>query len=117
MRVTELGTDAAAGLGVPGRRTDALLLVAVVLTAVGVAAAGPVAFVAFAAGPIARALNAGRTTLLGAALVGACVVVGADALAADAIADVNLPVGVATGALGAPFVLWLLATGRTRRTP
>ncbi len=116
LRVTELGADTAMGLGVPGRRTDALLLLAVVLTAVGVAAAGPVAFVAFAAGPVARALNGGRTTLLGAALVGACVVVGADAVAADAVADINLPVGVVTGALGAPFLLWLLATGRTRRT-
>ena len=45
---------------------------------VAVAAAGPVAFVAFLAGPIARALNGGRTTLLGAGLVGAIIVVAAD---------------------------------------
>lgn len=117
-RVLELGTDVAAGLGVTRGYADVLLLLAVLLTALGVAAAGPVAFVAFVSGPIARALNGGRTTLLGAALVGAVVMVGADHVAAYAIPDVNLPVGVVTGAFGAPFLLWLLASGRTgRRSP
>lgn len=115
MRITELGEDAAAGLGVPGRRTDLLLVVAVVLTAVAVAAAGPIAFVSFVAGPISRACNRGRTTLLGAALVGAAVVVGADYAADYLILDINFPVGVVTGAFGAPFLLWLLARGRTGR--
>ena len=114
-RVAELGEDVAAGLGVTSRRSDALLLVAVLLVALGVAAAGPIAFVSFLAGPIARALSGGRTTLLGAALVGAVIVVGADYAAAYLVPDINYPVGVVTGALGAPFLLWLLATGRTSR--
>ncbi len=114
-RVLELGEDAAAGLGVTPRRSDALLLVAVLLVALGVAAAGPIAFVAFLAGPIARSLNGGRTTLLGAGLTGAVIVVAADYVAAYLIPDVNFPVGVVTGALGAPFLLWLLATDRTSR--
>ena len=114
-RVSELGDDAAAGLGVPPRRSDLLLLVAVLLVGIGVAAAGPISFVAFLAGPIARALDGGRTTLLGAALVGAIIVVAADHVAAYAVPDVNFPVGVVTGAVGAPFLLWLLATGRTSR--
>ena len=116
VRVTELGDDAAVGLGVPGRRTDAMLVVAVVLVAVAVAAAGPIAFVSFVAGPIARACNRGRTTLLGAGIVGAGVVVGADYVADYLLLDVNLPVGVVTGAFGASFLLWLLARGRTGRT-
>ena len=115
LRATELGEDAAAGLGVPRGRSDLLLLLAVALTAVGVAAAGPVAFVAFLAGPIARALNGGRTTLLGAGLVGATIVVAADYVADYLLIDTNFPVGVVTGALGAPFLLWLLASGRTGR--
>ena len=115
LRVTELGSDAAAGLGVRRGRSDLLLLLAVALTAVGVAAAGPVAFVAFLAGPIARALNGGRTTLLGAGLTGATIVVGADYVADYLLTDINFPVGVVTGALGAPFLLWLLASGRTGR--
>jgi len=114
-RVSELGEDAAAGLGVTPRRADALLLVAVLLCAIGVAAAGPIAFVAFLAGPIARSLNGGRTTLVGAGLVGAIIVVGGDYIAAYLVPDVNYPVGVVTGAFGAPFLLWLLATGRTSR--
>ena len=114
-RVAELGDDTAAGLGVSPRRSEALLLVGVLLVALGVAAAGPIAFVAFLAGPIARSFNGGRTTLVGAGLVGAVIVVAADYVAAYLVPDVNYPVGVVTGAIGAPFLLWLLATGRTSR--
>jgi iron complex transport system permease protein len=115
LRITELGEDAAAGLGVTTHWTDVLLLVAVVLIAVAVAAAGPIAFVSFLAGPIARALNGGRTTLVGAALTGAVIVVGADYVADYMLSDINYPVGVVTGAFGAPFLLWLLSRGRTGR--
>ncbi|TQL66772.1 iron complex transport system permease protein [Nocardioides albertanoniae] len=114
-RVLELGPDVARALGVTHRYADLLLLLAVLLCALAVAACGPVAFVAFVAGPIARVLNGGRTTLLGAGLVGAIVMVGSDYLAAYAIPDTNLPVGVVTGAFGAPFLMWLLASGRAGR--
>ncbi|WP_367650663.1 FecCD family ABC transporter permease [Nocardioides sp. zg-1308] len=115
LAVTELGEDAAAGLGVGRRRTDVLMFLAVLLIAVAVAAAGPIAFVAFLSGPIARALNQGRTTLLGAGLVGAAIVLVGDHAGAYAFAGLNLPVGIVTGAFGAPFLLWLLARGRTGR--
>lgn len=111
-RALELGDEAAAGLGVGRRRTDVLLLCGVLLVAAATAAAGPVAFVAFVAGPIARALNGGRTTFSGAALVGAAVTVAADYVGAYAFHDVNLPAGVVTGAFGAPFLLWLLTFSR-----
>jgi iron complex transport system permease protein len=116
LRALELGHDTARGLGVPANRTDALLVLAVVLTACAVAAAGPVAFVGFLAGPISRALNGGRTTLSGAALTGATIVVAADYVADYLFTDINFPVGVVTGAFGAPFLLWLLARGRTERS-
>ncbi|MDN5895882.1 MAG: iron ABC transporter permease, partial [Nocardioides sp.] len=115
LRITELGEETSAGLGVPRSRMDALLVLAVVLVAVGVAAAGPVAFVSFLAGPISRALNRGRTTLVGAGLAGSVIVVAADYIADYLLMDINFPVGVVTGALGAPFLLWLLASGRTGR--
>jgi iron complex transport system permease protein len=114
--IAELGPDLATGLGVGPRRTDLVLLIAVLLVALAVAVAGPVSFVAFLSGPIARALNRGRRTLLGAGLVGALIVVAAEYPADYLFADVNYPVGVVTGALGAPFLLWLLATGRAGRT-
>ena len=115
LSVLELGGDAATGLGVPRHRSDLLLLLGVLLVAVGVAAAGPVAFVSFLAGPIARGLDRGRTSLLAAGLVGAVILVVGDHVAAYAVDDLNLPVGVVTGAFGAPFLLWLLARGRRGR--
>ena len=114
--VTELGPDLATGLGVGPRRSDLVLLVAVLLVALAVAVAGPVSFVAFLSGPIARALNRGRRTLVGAGLTGALIVVAAEYPADYLFPDVNYPVGVVTGALGAPFLLWLLATGRAGRS-
>jgi iron complex transport system permease protein len=113
----ELGDDAAAGLGVGRHRTDVLLLVGVLLTAAAVAAAGPVAFVAFMSGPIARSLMGGRHSLVAGALVGAVLMLLADYVAAYLIPTTVLPVGIVTGAVGGPFLLWLLArgaaTGRT----
>ncbi len=113
----ELGDEAAAGLGVGRHRTDLLLLVGVLLTAAAVAASGPVAFVAFMSGPIARSLMGGRHSLVFGALVGAVLVLAADYVAAYLIPGTVLPVGIVTGAVGGPFLLWLLArgaaTGRT----
>ena len=107
----ELGDDAAAGLGV---RVEAsrlgLMSTAVALAAVATAAAGPVASVAFLSGPIARRLLGNRPSLAMAALVGAVIVLAADFAAANLVPGISLPVGVVTGALGAPFLLWLLAT-------
>ena len=114
--VLELGSDTATGLGVPRHRTDLLLLLGVVLVALAVAAAGPIAFVAFLAGPIARALDRGATTLVGQALVGAVVVVASDYVADYFVPGGNYPVGVVTGAVGAPFLLWLLTRGPLRRS-
>ncbi|OUM43247.1 iron chelate uptake ABC transporter family permease subunit [Arthrobacter agilis] len=111
----ELGDDAAAGLGV---RVEAsrlgLMATAVALAAVATAAAGPVASIAFLSGPIARRLLGNRPSLALAGLVGAVIVLGADFVAANLIPGTSLPVGVITGALGAPFLLWLLATAHRR---
>ena len=116
LEALRLGDDMAAALGVRVGRTRVLILIAAVgMIAAATAVTGPIAFVAFLSGPIARALNHGRTTLLGAGLVGAVIVLGGDHAGAYAFADLNLPVGVVTGAFGAPFLLWLLARGRTTR--
>lgn len=111
----ELGDDAAAGLGV---RVEAsrlgLMSTAVALAAVATAAAGPVASIAFLSGPIARRLLGNRPSLAMAGLVGAVIVLAADFVAANLIDGTSLPVGVVTGVLGAPFLLWLLATANRR---
>lgn len=111
LRGLELGDDAAAGLGVNVERSRLALIVAgVLLAAVATAAAGPVAFIAFLSGPIARRFLGGYRPLVTAALVGAVIVLAADFLGANLIPGVSLPVGVISGVLGAPFLLWLLAT-------
>ncbi|MFP5283794.1 MAG: iron chelate uptake ABC transporter family permease subunit, partial [Actinomycetes bacterium] len=105
----ELGEDTAAAVGVPvGRARLALLGIGVALAAIGTAAAGPIAFVAFLSGPIARRLLRGSTSLAVAGLVGGLIVLAAEFVAANLLAEVALPVGVVTGALGAPFLLYLL---------
>ena len=114
LHVLELGDDLAEGLGAPPRRVRlrAVLLV-VVLVSGTVSVSGPIAFVAFLSGPIARRLLGGRASVGVAALVGALVVLVADYLAAYAVPGTNFPVGVITGIAGAPFLLWLLAASRS----
>jgi len=107
--VLALGDDVAAGLGVRvgGLRVGVTVAV-VALVAAATAVVGPVAFVGFLCGPIARRLVPGRPAVGVAALVGAVVVLGADYLAAYAVPGTALPVGVVTGLLGAPVLLWML---------
>ncbi|WP_423182637.1 FecCD family ABC transporter permease [Arthrobacter sp. NyZ413] len=114
LRMLELGDDVAAGLGIRVNAVRfALVITAVALAAVATAAAGPVAFVAFLAGPIARRI-VGRPSLPASAFTGAAIVLASDYLAYNVaplvLAGTVLPVGVITGALGAPFLLWLLMT-------
>ncbi|MDR6971133.1 iron chelate uptake ABC transporter family permease subunit [Leifsonia shinshuensis] len=106
-----LGDDLAAGLGVRPEPTRlAVVAVAVALAAIAVAVAGPVSFVAFLAAPIARRLvGRGSLALVPSALLGALILVVSDIAAQFAIPGVVLPVGVVTGIVGAPYLLWLLA--------
>lgn len=109
LRILALGDDTAAGLGVSvGPARLWLVILGVALCAMATAVTGPIAFVAFLAGPVARRLHGGRTALAGAALTGALLVLGAGFLADNAFGGTSLPVGVVTGALGAPFLLLLL---------
>ena len=74
------------------------------------AAAGPVGFVALVAPQIARRLTRERATgLIPAGLVGAVIMVYADLLARRVFTPTELPVGVVTAIVGAPYLLWLLA--------
>jgi iron complex transport system permease protein len=107
-----LGEDAAAHLGVDVRRERAILLgLASMATAAAVAVSGLIGFVGLVAPHVVRLAvgpNA-RLVLPLAALFGAMLMVGAD-LAARLLGDI--PVGVVTAVIGAPFFLVLLR--RTR---
>ncbi|MCS5488369.1 iron ABC transporter permease [Curtobacterium flaccumfaciens pv. beticola] len=114
LTVLALGDEVAAALGLrPDRAKVLLLMTAVCLTAGAVATAGPVAFVALMAAPIARRLvGNGRVALGVTAAVGAAITLASDLVAQFAIPGNALPVGVVTGVVGAPYLLWLLARGR-----
>jgi iron complex transport system permease protein len=107
-----LGEEAAAHLGVDVRRERAILLgLASLATAAAVAVSGLIGFVGLVAPHVVRLAvgpNA-RVVLPLAALFGAILMVGAD-LAARLLGEI--PVGVVTAVIGAPFFLVLLR--RTR---
>lgn len=107
--VLRLGDDAAGSLGVnPNRERILLMAAAVTLLAFATAAAGPISFVAFMSGPIAaRLVKAGGSLLIPAGLVGALLVLAAD-LVGQWVLPHRYPVGVVTGALGAPYLVLLL---------
>jgi iron complex transport system permease protein len=111
LRALDLGDDAARGLGARVERSRGLLLLtAVGLAAVGTAAAGPIAFVALVAPQIARRLVGARTIgLLPSAACGALLLVASDLVARRIFAPTELPVGIVTAILGAPYLLYLLA--------
>ena len=114
LTVLGLGDDLAAGLGVRVVRLRVAVTAGVVaLVAAATAIVGPVAFVGFLSGPIARRLVPGRPAIGVAALVGGVVVLAADHLAAYSIPGTALPVGVVTGVLGAPVLLWMLRSRPT----
>ena len=111
LRVLELGDDAAKALGARVELTRlALLAIAVTLIAFATAVAGPIMFVALIAGPIARRLfGSAPGGLLAAGFAGAVIVLSAD-LVAQHVMPVSLPTGVISGAVGAPYLIWLLIT-------
>ena len=106
--------EIASGLGLSVRATQwQALLTAVLLAGLAIGVCGPIAFVALAAPFIAeRLIGGGRIALLGAALVGAILVVGADTLGRVLLTAAELPVGVICNLLGGPFLLWLLLSER-----
>lgn len=116
-----LGDDAAGGLGVEVHRTRVLLLLlATALAGVATSAAGAVVFLALCAPQLTRALSrSSRPPLLASALVGAALLTWADLAARMLLSwvgfgPVELPVGVFTAVLGAPYLLFVVS--RTRST-
>lgn len=111
LRALELGDDTAKALGARVELNRlALIGASIVLIGCAVAVAGPIMFVALIAGPIAQRLvghSAGG--LVAAGSVGAIITLGAD-LIAHQLLPVDLPTGVITGLIGAPYLIWLLVT-------
>ncbi|WP_149359640.1 FecCD family ABC transporter permease [Lolliginicoccus suaedae] len=109
LQMLQMGDDAAAALGVRVETSRlVVILIAVTLIAFATAAAGPIAFVAFLSGPIAaRIIGPYGSLLLPSALVGALLVLCADLVGQYGFGT-RYPVGVITGAVGAPYLIYLL---------
>lgn len=110
LRMLELGDDAARALGISVERARLeLIFIAVAMTAVATASAGPVMFVALAAPQIARRLTRATGPGVGcAALMGSVLLLGADCTSQRLFGDTQLPVGVVTGIAGGAYLVWLL---------
>ena len=112
------GDDLAASLGIDVPRLQMMLLVMVAsMTGSLVAVAGGIAFVGLVVPHIARLLVGAdhRRMLPATAVLGAIFLLLADLVARTVRAPAELPIGVITAAVGAPFFLWLLTSGRTTR--
>ncbi len=109
--VLGFGEESAQTLGINISRMRMLTVMAASLTtAAAVAVSGIIGFVGLLAPHAARLMfgPSHRTMMPAAALVGAVILTGADILARIVLAPVELPVGVLTSMLGAPFFLYLL---------
>ncbi|MFP3991687.1 iron chelate uptake ABC transporter family permease subunit [Streptomyces sp. E11-3] len=114
-RTVTMDDDTATALGVRLNRVRlGLVALGVILASVATGTAGPVEFVALLAPQITRRLTrTAQIPLLSSALMGALIVVLADLLARRLLSPIELPVGVLTAAVGAPYLIWLIVRSRT----
>ena len=105
------GDEIAHGLGIsPDRARVGFLLVVSLCTAAAVAGAGAIGFVGLVIPHLARRLVGARHRVLipAAALLGSLFLLWADAFARIVMQPRELPIGVITAAIGAPFLLILV---------
>lgn len=101
------------GVSVPRIRLQALLL-AVAMTSTGVAVCGPISFIGLVVPHMVRSITGGRHRWLLpiSAMTGALLLVIADLLARIIHPPLELPAGVLTAIIGAPWFVWLLVRMR-----
>ncbi|MEU7922453.1 iron ABC transporter permease [Micromonospora zamorensis] len=112
-----LDDDTPRVLGVPLERTRLVALgAAALLTSTAVSAVGVIGFVGLVAPHAARALVGGRHSrvLPVAALLGAALVSIADTVGRTLIAPAQIPAGLVTAMIGAPYFVWLLWRSRAK---
>jgi len=117
VNVKELGDDVATGLGVKVQFQRLLLLfISVVLAGSAVAFAGGIEFVGLIAPHVGRMLIgrsfAGLVPI--SALLGGVIVLIADIVARTAFLPLDIPAGVFTAGIGAPFFIYLLYRNRNK---
>lgn len=106
-----VGDEVAEGLGEPVRRARILLLiVSVLLAGASVAVVGTLGFVGLVAPHIARQLVGNRHAYLlpASALIGMALLILADGLGRGLLPPTEVPAGIFTAIIGAPYFLYLL---------
>lgn len=114
--VLVVGDDEARALGIEVVRTRLLVIVAATLgTAAAVAVSGLVGFVGIVVPHLIRLVVASsfRVIVPLSLVVGAAFLVLADVIARTALAPAEVPIGVVTAFVGAPFFALVLRTSRT----
>jgi iron complex transport system permease protein len=119
LNVLQFGDDQARQLGLDVERVKLIIIIAAsMVAATAVAFSGIIAFVGLIVPHVVRLLWGPdhRRLLPLAILLGASFLLSADIVARMLLSPRELPVGVVTSAIGAPFFLWLLhrAKGRVR---
>lgn len=115
VNVKQLGDDIAIGMGVRVQFFRFLLLaLSVALAGAAVSFAGGIAFVGLIAPHIARIIlhKSFANLVVGSALIGSLIVMGADIIARTAFLPSDIPAGVFTAGIGAPFFIYLLYRNR-----
>lgn len=115
LEISEMGEDMARALGVsPPILRISVVLAGVGLAAAATAAAGPIAFIAFAGPQIAKKLARGsQLSPLLAGLCGALLLLAADLLSLNTMRGWSMPIGLTTALLGGAWILLYLR----RRAP
>lgn len=114
-----VGDEEVATLGVSPRRVRLVVVIAATIcTAAAVSAAGAIGFVGIIVPHTVRLLlgTSYRVVLPMSCLLGAAFLVLADAAARTVTAPAELPVGVITALVGAPFFLFVMRSRRLRET-
>jgi iron complex transport system permease protein len=117
INVQGLGDDVATGLGSPvQRKRFILLMISVALAGSAVAIAGGIGFVGLIAPHIARMMigNTFGGLLPLSALVGGILVLLADLIGRTLFIPLDVPAGVFTAGIGAPFFIYLLYRNRNK---
>ncbi|KZF12985.1 MAG: iron ABC transporter permease [Rhodococcus sp. (in: high G+C Gram-positive bacteria)] len=104
------------GVNVEGLRQIAIVVVAI-LVASSVAFTGIILFVGLVVPHLMRMLlgPAHRTLVPASALCGAVVLLASDLLARSMVDNVDMPLGMITSLLGAPFFFWMLRRTRAKQ--
>ena len=119
LSILRLGPEVAAGLGISVSRSRArLVILSVAAAATAVAATGPIGFAGLLAPHMARriATSGVGLHLCMTGFLGALIVAAADLLGRTVAAPVQVPAGVVTALIGAPFFLFLMIRGSKERS-